>query len=429
VIGDKTNDPEIAALAWQRHKQRNNSIIVDLMYGQLRSRLICPRCHRVSIVFDPYATLSLPLERRSIATRVVFVPLSQDLQPRMISIVFQAYPTTDDISRLTSAAVGRELRAVIGRVQAGAGLSWGADRVGDSLSPGDVYYVFEIDTAYHIWVPCYVELPGRSEEYGPVLLPVADVHAREPAIAAVAEHMFSWMWRSRSDGWSLLFDVRFAPGSHGLSVWYEQQNLSQTVVFASVVPRFAAYFNTSAVIERMNRWKAVIAGAENRAERGGLSLERCLRRMAEPEILDEHNQWFCKHCREHVCAEKKLDIWSVPELLIIHLKRFSTSGYGAAKIETEVEFPDRLDMTPFVVSPRTGPLNYKLYAVSEHYGALAGGHYTAHALVRPVLGEGAGEWYSFDDTNASRAEAAAAHSSLAYVLFYERIPGCNNNNG
>ena len=27
------------------------------------------------------------------------------------------------------------------------------------------------------------------------------------------------------------------------------------------------------------------------------------------DVLDEDNQWFCPHCREFVCAEKKLDIW------------------------------------------------------------------------------------------------------------------------
>jgi ubiquitin carboxyl-terminal hydrolase 4/11/15 len=61
VFGDGDDDIEVSELAWLRYKQRNDSIIVDICHGQLRFRNICPICHRKTIVFDPFVTLSTPL--------------------------------------------------------------------------------------------------------------------------------------------------------------------------------------------------------------------------------------------------------------------------------------------------------------------------------------------------------------------------------
>ena len=42
----------------------------------------------------------------------------------------------------------------------------------------------------------------------------------------------------------------------------------------------------------------------------------------QPEQLSEDDSWYCKHCKAHVQADKKLDLLSLPEVLVVHLKRF-----------------------------------------------------------------------------------------------------------
>lgn len=37
----------MAEEAWQRHKMRNDSFIVDLFQGQYKSKLVCPVCAKV----------------------------------------------------------------------------------------------------------------------------------------------------------------------------------------------------------------------------------------------------------------------------------------------------------------------------------------------------------------------------------------------
>jgi ubiquitin carboxyl-terminal hydrolase 6/32 len=58
---DGRPDEEVAQEAWENHLRRNRSVIVDLFQGQLKSTVKCPDCGKISITFDPFMYLSLPL--------------------------------------------------------------------------------------------------------------------------------------------------------------------------------------------------------------------------------------------------------------------------------------------------------------------------------------------------------------------------------
>lgn len=47
--------------AWDNHLLRNQSVIVDLFHGQLKSEVRCQVCDHVSVRFDPFSYLPLPL--------------------------------------------------------------------------------------------------------------------------------------------------------------------------------------------------------------------------------------------------------------------------------------------------------------------------------------------------------------------------------
>ena len=58
---------------------------------------------------------------------------------------------------------------------------------------------------------------------------------------------------------------------------------------------------------------------------------------------------------------------------------------------------------------------YDLYAVSNHFGSLNGGHYTAFAK-NPIYQR----WFEFDDSDVSKHDPAKSVTKAAYVLFYKR---------
>ena len=75
-----------------------------------------------------------------------------------------------------------------------------------------------------------------------------------------------------------------------------------------------------------------------------------------------------------------MEVYKLPNYLIIHLKRFSHRGgmFGSRKITELVDFPvENLNMKRHVVNPDDKSVIYDLYGVSNHYGSMGGGHYTA----------------------------------------------------
>lgn len=112
----------------------------------------------------------------------------------------------------------------------------------------------------------------------------------------------------------------------------------------------------------------------------GVSLEECFEETSKSEILSEDNAWYCGRCKELRRATKKLEIWTAPDILVLHLKRFSTNSRLRDKIDVLVDFPvEGLSLEDKVGLPEEKSLQYDLFAVDNHYGGLGGGHYTAFA--------------------------------------------------
>jgi ubiquitin carboxyl-terminal hydrolase 4/11/15 len=56
--------------------------------------------------------------------------------------------------------------------------------------------------------------------------------------------------------------------------------------------------------------------------------------------------WYCPTCKEHVQANKKMEIWRLPDVLIVHLKRFSHNRWQRQKLNVPVDYPlEGLDLT------------------------------------------------------------------------------------
>jgi len=147
-----------------------------------------------------------------------------------------------------------------------------------------------------------------------------------------------------------------------------------------------------------------------------MPLDNCIDIFTTEEQLGANDAWYCRTCKDHFQAFKKFDLYSVPPLLIIHLKRFSNEGLWRSKIDTLVKFPiTGLDLTSRVRKNELSiPLVYDLYAISNHSGSLAGGHYTAMCLHRD------GNWYDYNDTVVHPITEDELTKPEAYVLFYRR---------
>ncbi|CAN8096704.1 unnamed protein product [Discula destructiva] len=151
----------------------------------------------------------------------------------------------------------------------------------------------------------------------------------------------------------------------------------------------------------------------------GISLYDCLDEFEKEEILSEEDKWYCPRCKEFCRAAKKFDLWLTPDVLIVHLKRFSSLGARRDKIDAVVDFPiEGLDISTRVLEKKDGKQEiYDLIAIDDHMGGLGGGHYTAFAKNFQD-----NKWYKFDDTHVSAPinNTRSMITGHAYLLFYRR---------
>lgn len=164
----------------------------------------------------------------------------------------------------------------------------------------------------------------------------------------------------------------------------------------------------------------------------GLTLQDCLDEFTKEEKLGEDDLWYCPQCKKHQQATKKFDLWKAPDILVVHLKRFSNSRTLRDKIDTFIDFPiegldlgdmvreravakklaeQGIDLTEFEFGNLDEPLVYDLFGVDEHMGGLGGGHYRAYAL-----NHFNDKWFHFDDSFVTAAKANDAVVSSIILL-------------
>ena len=81
-------------------------------------------------------------------------------------------------------------------------------------------------------------------------------------------------------------------------------------------------------------------------------LKDCLKAFTKEEDMGSDNPWYCPKCKEHKEATKKLDIWTLPPVLIIHLKRFHNVNGRWVKSQRHVDAPlVGLDVFQYLTSP------------------------------------------------------------------------------
>ncbi|XP_066551638.1 ubiquitin carboxyl-terminal hydrolase 32 isoform X2 [Amia ocellicauda] len=115
-----------------------------------------------------------------------------------------------------------------------------------------------------------------------------------------------------------------------------------------------------------------------RAQAEPISLDSCLRAFTSEEELGEDELYYCSKCKTHRLATKKLDLWRLPPILIIHLKRFQFVNGRWIKSQKIVKFPcEKFDPSAFLVPRDTeqhqhGPVDCQGEEAAEPQGSNTG---------------------------------------------------------
>ena len=84
---------------------------------------------------------------------------------------------------------------------------------------------------------------------------------------------------------------------------------------------------------------------------GNVSLDECFNLYTQEERLLGDDAWLCPHCKKQQQGTiKSLGLWSLPDVLVLHLKRFKQDGTHRSKLNTLVDFPvDALNMSSHLI--------------------------------------------------------------------------------
>ncbi|CEG43733.1 ubiquitinspecific protease [Plasmopara halstedii] len=108
--------------------------------------------------------------------------------------------------------------------------------------------------------------------------------------------------------------------------------------------------------------------ARNEAiEKGPVPLKHCLDAFTSEEKISEG---YCSSCRLHQEMTKKLEIWRLPPVMVVHLKRFQYTQTYRRKLASLVEFPIYdLDLSccvaPHVEAPEKYPMKRRKSSTSR----------------------------------------------------------------
>ncbi|CAJ1049426.1 ubiquitin carboxyl-terminal hydrolase 8 [Xyrichtys novacula] len=199
--------------------------------------------------------------------------------------------------------------------------------------------------------------------------------------------------------------------------WSKHKLLNESIIVALFQGQFKSTVQCLTCHRKSRTFETFMYLSLPLASTSKCSLQDCLRLFSKEEKLTDNNKVFCRHCKAHRDSTKKLEIWKVPPILLVHLKRFSYEGRWKQKLQTYVDFPlDCLDLSQYVIGPKQNLKRYNLYGLSNHYGGLDGGHYTAYCKNAPKQ-----RWYKFDDHEVSDISTSSVKSSAAYILFYSSL--------
>ena len=172
------------------------------------------------------------------------------------------------------------------------------------------------------------------------------------------------------------------------------------------------------------------------------TLEQCLDDFTKEENLTD--SFKCGGCKRVGNAFRKLSLWRLPEILIIHLKRFKYSTWRKEKLDTCVKFPlNNLNLKRYTAKENAfcakgtkiglqhesiaNPL-YQLYGIVHHRGTIYGGHYIAYIYIyiyniyiSDCENIHSKEWNSFNDSRISPCHSISTDSSSPYLLFYQKV--------
>ena len=126
------------------------------------------------------------------------------------------------------------------------------------------------------------------------------------------------------------------------------------------------------------------------------NLNESLKNYFKTEIMDGDNKINCENCKTKRICHKHLILKTLPNILVISLKRFEFDYTEMVKYKLNkyFEFPLEIDMKDYLIeNHKEKNTEYELTGITVHWGVSDFGHYF------DLIKAQDNKWYKFNDTN------------------------------
>jgi len=145
-------------------------------------------------------------------------------------------------------------------------------------------------------------------------------------------------------------------------------------------------------------------------QKPNISLFDCLNEYCKVERLENENAYLNDKTNKKEDVDKGTLFWSLPQILIIDIKRYDFSG---KKLHNLIDIPlENVDFSRYVNGYNKHKYVYDLYGICNHSGGTLGGHYTSYVKNKN------GKWYEFNDTLVREINTENLISNKSYCFFY-----------
>lgn len=497
---------QLSRTCWIGFLKRNYSKIVKLFFGQYKSTVRCPECNKISTTFDPFQVISLPIPSISVESfHSYFITPNYNAGADKfeVEIRYEKKGTTK-IPTIQDCLNGfAEFKGIDARLLKLYTL--GFSGYGDIISGEMLASDFNTMINKNSYSPRPFILQLTEEEYvkmeNPDSFTVMGLVVKgfeKPAFNKV-------VYMRPADSAMILYYEVFKKFAHFYKCEYEDQIFTTVKSTVDYIQSFKDNYTEKTKIERAFTLKyreeeipmstttklsdifsaeemisaerlvkieiclsdyvtdkiflanmkscnisdSVVKVGSDTNQPSKLDIKYLIKKLSEPEQVDEDNMFFCSKCDKHVRIEKTFEIYTVPSHLMIQMKKLKLGYQRKERPVLDISFElDGMDLTDFVVSKTTidahnlkktefaTPENskfdsivdptpesiqnsspqrliYDLYGVINHSGSNWGGHYTAYA-------KSDGSWHYYDDERVTAVQNLEdIVSERAYVLFYK----------
>ena len=449
--GENEDDIMASNRWWETHQKRDNSIIMDLFSGQYKSTLRCPFCDKISITYDQFSCLELPIENKCFFG-TCYIINSKENKIRKINLIFGEDERFKEIcdkincQKQYKAILCRDSKMYLACLKEEHNLYEiisQSHKEKKQLKDRIIFYEYdknELDNKLIFFVVPVIEDENENVLFFPKIFYYDENDTIQQFYLDLKKYYYKYYNEKNENFSDEKIKLRILNNLTACTKTKDPCDYCKSKDCVSCEFKFGQNMTMGELKKTQSKKRSFVMYLEIPKENfkngdynsiklydnylndeedfilnNELSLENCINTFSRCEKLDELNEWYCSKCKEHRRGYKQLELFRLPRYLLLELKRFrGQSGFFFnSKNSTNVKFPlENLNLNKYLVGPKNMDYIYDLISVSQHYGASFGGHYTSVCKKGNV-------WFKFDDESVDKIGADNIVNPYAYILIYK----------